>query len=248
MKEENKKTVKNTNDFIEKLANIDPNNFEPNMSLILEDEAKEIEGYVEQMHKFLKEHPTEDSDKLSSDEKDKLYDELFNIHADLKKKIKHAKCHFNITGVEFETIYKKIHQSIIFSAESVFYAINLKYSFLDKFPKTNNDFATYNMNITFTQSVLLHHLLSDVKLKGLNKESYSVANVLLHLSEISKVYQYYDKLSNDMKELMLQWNFGLSKKEVDELKTEVVTRLTKDEIDAAEKMKKDAAEKMKIVD
>jgi hypothetical protein len=179
----------------------------------IEDKDKEIRNFLAENNKF---------DSYTEEEKDKLFTEITGKWNELKDLIKNAKARFDLSGLEISVITRKLHQNIEYSAETVFYGAHVKHTFLNNLPTKASDMRGYNVEITFTNAVLLYNLLSTISVKGLNLESFAFANILWKLSEISKAYTHYNKLSEITSKNISVWNMGLSADDAKKLQTEVL--------------------------
>ncbi len=221
------KQIKNENDFVESLSNLniaDTTNFS-----LLDSEDKELlDSSEKNILDFL--DSNKDFDKYSEDEKNELFDKAIDKWNELKDIIKNAKCKYKCTNLELKVIDKKLHQSIDYTAETIFYGLHLKKNFLDVLPKNTNkdEFAQQDVIITFSHAVALHHLFSYVTVKGLNKENYAFANILYYLTEVSKIYEHYNNMSARLNKAIMEWNMGLSKNDLNTLKTAVALETAKD--------------------
>lgn len=220
-------------DFVKKLGNIKSDDAEANFDILLSDVKDKLDTFSNNIDTFLKENV--DFKNYDEETKNKLYDEVFAIHDALKLETKHAKCKFPCTGLEIKTLINKLHKSVEYNAETLFYGLHLKSNFLNNLPKADSEFKTYDINITMSQSIAMYHVLSTLVVKGLNKENYALANILYNLAEISKIYQYYDNLSVRLNRSIMQWNMGLSNKEASVLESSVIEQMIIEEKEKAEK-------------
>lgn len=223
--------IKNENDFINKLADI-TGTTDINFGLISEESKNNIEKLDAELNEYLKTNT--DFDNYTEEQKDKLFDDAIIKWNEIKDAIKNANCVFNVTGLELKVIDKKLHQNIDYTAETLFYGLHLKKNFLNDLPKINEDFKSVTIDITFSQSIALYHVLSSLVVRGLNKENYAYAHVLYTLAEISKVYQHYDAMSARLGQAINQWNLGLTSEDAKKLEKEIAMQVAKDAISEAE--------------
>lgn len=220
-------------DFVDKLSSIKSDSNDINFNLLMGDVKNEIDEKNIQIEEFVKNNI--DFNNYSEESKDKLYDEVIGYHDELKNLIKNAMCKFNSTGIEIKTIDKKLHQSVEYTTETLFYGLHLKKNFLNNLPKVNGEFEQYALTITFSNAIALYHVLSTLTVKGLNKENFALAHILYTLTEISKVYEYYDNMASRTHKMIMQWNLGLSQEDAKALNQAVTEQLLKEKIEEAEK-------------
>jgi len=221
MSTENK--INNEQDFVNKLADLNALPQNTNFDLIDQNTKEDLENLEKNINNFLVSNV--DFDKYDEDTKNSLFDEVIGMWNTMGEKIKHAVCTFESTGVEVNTITKKLHQNVEYTSETIFYGLHLKNQFLDNLPKFNSDYETKNISITFSHAVALHHLLSSITVKGLNKDSYAFAHLLYSLQEVTKVYTHYNGISLRLNNAIGRWNLGLSSNEHVALNNAIVETL-----------------------
>lgn len=222
---------------IEKLATIKSDNDTNIKFEILSDGEKEkLDSLENEINDFLKNN--NDFENYTVEEKDELF---LKVHSemlfDYKQLLKELTFKFELTGLELNMIWNKMHKNIEYNSETLFYGINLKYNLLNTFPKvTKHDIDRKHKGLTIksTQAIILHHVLSSLTVKGLNGENYSLANVLYYLADVSKVYQYFNSIGETLNKAILEWNLELTKQELDSAKKEVLKDLAMDEIKEVE--------------
>lgn len=194
--------------FLNKLADLPTSAQEPNFDLLSAGVKKQIEEKQQVVIDYL---TNTDPTTVEEDKKNEVFFEAIKLWDELKDSIKHAECNIVFTNIELKTLHKKMHNNLKYNAETIFYAMHLKKHFLNNLPKlTGGDFSTLPVKITFSQATALYHIISDIELTGLSKETYAFAHVLYHLSEITNVYNYFDRLSASTSKQIQNWNIGLS--------------------------------------
>lgn len=202
--------IKSENEYIEKLSNLAVNG-QANTSLLLEDSKKKIEETKKELVDFITNNTKDDDTFVTSLE-------LWNNY---QSAVKNAICEFKINGLEQKVIYNLLHREVEYTAETIFYGLNLKRNFLGTFPKASNEFEEVSSTVSFSNAMLLYHVISEVKVTGLNKENFAFANVLYKLSEISKVYQQYDQESSQLNNTIRTWSMGIQKEEASKIEEAV---------------------------
>lgn len=215
-------------EYVKLLANknFDPNNID--FTLIDAEDKEKIDFMVADIEAFI----ANNVDFKNYDEatKDKLFAELTEVKwKELSSLTKNAKNKFRVSGLEVSVIEKKLHQNIDYNAETIFYGVHLKNQFFTTLPVKTDITKAYDLTITFSVAVMLYHLLSTVTVKGLNKEAFAYANVLYKLSEVSKLYTYYNNLSEMTSKKIGNWNRELSADDAQLLEKAVTLQMIEEE-------------------
>lgn len=207
-KETEKVQIKNENDFLNKLSDIRTQ--AEDFSLLGEGVKKGIEDKQQEIFDFI--NNNDPSAIEDEDEKNKLFMTMIDLWGEMKDLIKNAVCNIELTNLELKVMSSKLHQSVEYTSETIFYGLHIKKHFLNNLPKPKGgDFVSHTVPITFTQSVGLYHVLSETTVKGLNKETFAYANILYTLSLVTELYNYFDRLSAYTSKQMHEWNMGLRK-------------------------------------
>jgi len=210
--------IKSENEYIDALSNVAVNG-QANLSLLAEESKANIETCKKDVLDFIRGNEKTDDNFVTA----------LDIWNKYKDAVKHAQCTFKINGLELKVIYNKLHRDVQYTTETLFYGLHLKRHFLDSFPKAGKEFEEVKASISFSNAMGLYHVLSDVKVTGLNKENYAFANVLYKLSEISKVYQQYDQESAQINNEVRTWTMGINKDEAAKVE-DAVAETIKEEV------------------
>lgn len=209
--------ISNENQYIEELSDIAKTAGQTNFDLLNIEFKDKIVAKENEIKTFI------DNNIITDDNRDDIIADVIELWNEYKDLVKSGVCVFTLNTLEIRTIINKLHSSVEYDTESLFYGLHLKKHFLDTLPKTtSSDFTLNDVTITFSHAIALYHVLSTLKVKGLNKENYAFAHILYKLSEISKVYQYYDGISSHLNKLIGQWTMGLNTKQSAELE-QVIT-------------------------
>lgn len=212
----NESIVTSEDQYIDTLSSIAKTATDTNFELITAVSKTAIDAKETEIVEYIK---TTVLDESTRSEQVDVAIELWNQYKDL---VKNAICIFTLNNLEVKTVDKKLHNSVEYDTETIFYGLHLKKHFIDLLPNVKGDeFVTNDILITFSNAMALYHLLSTLKVKGLNKETYAFAHLLYKLSEISKVYQYYDGVSLRTNQSIGQWSMGISPTQATELKAAV---------------------------
>jgi len=211
----NESIIKNDSDFINKLADLPTNtNKEPNFGLLGENVKEKIDAKQQEILDFIENHPVDEMRNVSEDEKTSKFMEAIELWDELKNQIKNASCRMSFTNIELKVLENKLHKNVEYTNETVFYGIHLKKHLLNNIVKEKGgDYTSTQVDITFSQAVALYHIISDLTVKGLNKETFAFAHILYSLSEITEIYNYFDRVSSYTSKQIQEWNMGLNKEE-----------------------------------
>jgi len=220
--------------YVDKLSDISQTTDVTNFDLLDKSDKQQMDQAEAAVHNFLLEN--QNVFDLEETKRDELYNQAIDLWNELKGHIKNARCTFDSNGLEMNTISDKLHKNVDYTAETIFYGLHLKKHVLDKFPKVKNGFNVVPFEITFSNAVALYHILTSITVKGLDKQNYAFANILLNLTEVSKVYTHYDNASGRASKAIHDWIHGLSPKDAITFNNLVVSSL-------AEEANKEAEEK-----
>lgn len=208
--------ITSENQYIDTLADVAKTAGTTNFELISEQSKNALESKESEINEYIK------NNVITDDNRDEVVEgaiELWNQYKDI---VKNGTCLFTLNNLEIKTVDKKLHNSVEYDTETLFYGLHLKKTFIDNLPAVKgDDYLTSNITITFSNAIALYHVLSTVRVKGLNKENYAFAHLLYKLSEISKVYQHYDSISLRLNQTIGQWTMGLSPAQAETLKATV---------------------------
>lgn len=194
-----------------------------NFDLVLPEDKTALENKEKELKDYLTATVLTD---INKDEAVEGAIELWNQYKDL---VKNGKASFALNNLEIRTVDKKLHTSVDYDTETLFYGLHLKKHFIDTLPNPKgSDFQVHDISITFSNAIALYHVLSTIKVRGLNKENYAFAHLLFKLSEISKVYQYYDGISLRLNQTIGQWTMGLTPQDSDKLNASIKDTVVKD--------------------
>jgi hypothetical protein len=200
------------NQYVDTLSSVAKTAGTTNFGLLAEDSKVAINAKEAEINEYIKNNVVNDENR------DTIIDgaiELWNQYKDL---VKNGSCFFTLNNLEIRTVDKKLHSSVEYDTETLFYGLHLKKFFVDALPNPKgDDFLTNDILISFSNAIALYHVLSTLKVKGLNKENYAFAHILYKLSEISKVYQHYDGVSSRLNQSIGQWTMGLNPAQAEEL-------------------------------
>lgn len=149
---------------------------------------------------------------LSEKEKDDLYKEstvAWHKYVDFLKDIDYA---VELKGEVYHYIYDLVTKDLHYNETDVFIAIKFKENFLDvidELQKIKRDNNIYTINVKINDLTLLHHLMKNESVKGLGKKSYYFRDVVAMIGKIYKIFNVWNKESEEISTKILNWTQGL---------------------------------------
>ncbi len=189
---------------------------EQNYRTISEEGEQLLDSKIEAIEKFI----SEKSGKGQSDKiKDDLYLQSQNLWKELSQTLKEAKYNFNLDRPRHKFLTDLVLNKLEYDVNTVFFAIELKelFDFL-KESKFKNDSELQSFSVTATEITYIYHLISKYNVKGLTKEAYLFAEVLMKIANISKIFNYYEtqskNLATEIQDWVLTFDDNVSKEKI----------------------------------
>lgn len=211
------KNITSESQYVDTLASASRNSGITDFTLLNVDSKLAIDNKEAELTAYIKDNV------ITDENRDTIFGGAIEFWNQYKDLVKNAICNFSLNNLEIKTVDKKLHQSVEYTTETLFYGLHLKKHFVDTLPVIKGgDFTNHDdITITFSNAIALYHILSTLTVKGLNKENYAFANILYKLSEISKIYQYYESASTRLNQLVGQWSMGLTEAKTAELQATI---------------------------
>jgi hypothetical protein len=182
--------------------------------ILLDNESEKIlDSKIETIVKYI----SENSGKGKTDkEKDELYLQAQRLWKEFIDSLKEVKYNFHLNRNQHKFLTDLVLNKLEYDVNSVFFAIELRELFdvlKENKYKNDVDFVSYPVNAT--EITYIYHLISKHKVRGLTKDSYLFAEVLMKIGNISKVFNYYDatgkNLSTDIQDWVLTFEEGVTR-------------------------------------
>lgn len=163
----------------------------------------------------------------SDEEKDELYKNSQILWKELAGVLQNTKYNFHLNRRQYQFLTDLILKNLEYDVNTVFFAIELTDILATmKDMKFNNDTDLVSVPVNATEITYIYHLISNHKVKGLNKSAYLFAQILRKIGDISKVFNYYDttakNLSTEIQDWVVSFEEGVSKEQPKEVEAEVV--------------------------
>jgi hypothetical protein len=183
------------------------------MILLDNESEKVLDSKIETIVKYI----SENNGKGKTDkEKDELYLQAQGLWKEFIDSLKEVKYNFHLNRNQHKFLTDLILNKLEYDVNSVFFAIELRELFdilKENKYKNDVDFVSYPVNAT--EITYIYHLISKHKVRGLTKDSYLFAEVLMKIGNISKVFNYYDatgkNLSTDIQDWVLTFEEGVTR-------------------------------------
>lgn len=220
---------------IKTMANIETNVVKPEISffesevnyfiLSNEDELK-LDHQIKEIEDYMKNNTGKEK---SEEEKDDLYKNAQLMWKDYANILRTIKYSFFLNRPQWKFLTDLILTKLEYDVNTVFFAIeltNLLASMKDT--KFTDDKQLIPFPVDATEITYIYHLISKHKVKGLSKDSYTFANILKRIGDISKVFNYYDtaakNLTGDIQNWVTSFEDGVSieQKSIETIQGEVL--------------------------
>lgn len=160
----------------------------------------------------------------SDSEKDELYLSSQQLWREYASSLKDAKYNFHLNRPQYRFITDLLLTKLEYDVNTVFFAIELTDMLSSmKEVKYTNDTDLVPFEVNATEITYIYHLISKHKVKGLSKDSYTFAQILRKIGNISKVFNYYDATSKSLSVEIQDWVATFEEGVVKESKTAEAT-------------------------
>jgi len=194
------------------MANIETNVIKPEISffenevthflLSNEDELK-MDNQLKEVEEYMKNNSGKGK---SEEEKDELYKNAQLMWKEYANILRNVKYSFFLNRTQWKFLTDLILTKLEYDVNTVFFAIeltNLLASMKDT--KFTNDTQLVAFQVDATEITYIYHLIAKHKVKGLTKDSYTFANILKKIGDISKVFNYYDTAAKNLTGEIQNW-------------------------------------------
>ena len=194
---------------------------EQNYRTINEEVEQLLDNKISSVVKFI-------SEKTGKGQSDGIKDELYlqgqNLWKELSQSLKDAKYNFHLDRPQHKFLTDLVLSKLEYDVNTVFFAIELKELFdFMKDSKYKNDTELQSYSVTATEITYIYHLISKYNVKGLSKEAYLFAEVLMKIGNISKIFNYYEtqskNLATEIQDWVLTFDDNVSKEKLNDVET-----------------------------
>jgi len=190
---------------------------EQNYRIVTEEVEQLLDGKVSAVRNFIN---TKSGKGQSETIKDELYLESQKLWKELSQELNNSKYNFYLDRPQHKFLTDLILNKLEYDVNTVFFAIELKELFdILKDSKYKNDTDIISYEVTATEMTYIYHLISKHKVKGLVKDSFLFAEVLIKIGNISKLINFYDttgkNLSTEINDWVVTFEDGVTKERTD---------------------------------
>lgn len=154
-----------------------------------------------------------DFSKMTEEEKDELYKkstDLWNQYVDFLKDIDY---NVELSGEEYHYVRDLILKDLHYNETDIFIAFKFKEQFLDVIDNLHDikrDKKQYGIKVKINDLTLLHHLMKNESVKGLDKKALIFRNVITLLGKVYKIFNVWNNESEELSNLIYNWTKGLT--------------------------------------
>ncbi len=139
-------------------------------------------------------------------EKDEIYKKSQQLWQDLALCLRDTKYNFHLNRSQWKFLTDLILVKLEYDVNTVFFAIELTDMLGSmKDVKYSNDKDLIAFPVNATEITYIYHLISKHNVKGLTKDSYTFAQILKRIGNISKVFNYYDTTIKGLSTEIQDW-------------------------------------------
>ncbi len=162
----------------------------------------------------------------SDEYKDQLYfqgRELWNKYASVLRDVKYT---FYLNRKQYMFLTSLLRDKLEYDVNTIFLAIELTNMLGTwiKADKHDNDDEIKGYVSDATEVTYMYHLIAKHTVKGLTKDTYTFAEILKKIGDISKIINYYDTSAKNLSKEIQEWvaSFEPEEAKVEEVKSEEV--------------------------
>ena len=171
-----------------------------------------LDSKLEAPVRFMTENP---GHGLNEVEKDVLYGVAQGKLNEFKKELRDAKFNFHLNRPQYNLLTDLILKKLEYDVNTIFIAIELTDLMRTMSgTKYKNDDDLQSFEMTATEITYVYHLISKYTIKGLSKEGYTFAKLLIRIGELSKVISYYDATAKNLVEDITNWALRMDASDV----------------------------------
>jgi len=168
--------------------------------LELDNGIKEIENFMANNHGF----------GQSEEIKDELYTNAKNLWNKYAKMFADTSYTFYLNRKQFQFLTTLLRDKLEYDVNTIFLAIELTNMLgtwvgSDKSDKYRDDKLVKGYSSDATEVTYMYHLIAKHKIKGLGADTYTFAEILKKIGDISKIINYYDTSAKNLSKEIQEW-------------------------------------------
>ena len=172
-------------------------------SLLSTEEETKMDQAILAIENYMQQNSGEGKTEV---EKDELYKGAQIMWKEYTNILRVVKYNFFLNRTQWKFLTDLILTKLEYDVNTVFFAIeltNLLASMKDTKFTDDNQLTAFSVDAT--EITYIYHLISKHKVKGLSKDSYTFANILKRIGDISKVFNYYDTAAKNLTGEIQNW-------------------------------------------
>lgn len=142
----------------------------------------------------------------SDEEKDELYKEAQDMWKEYRDALKDTKFNLHLNRDQYNLLSDILVSKLEYDADTVFVAIELTSALASmREHKFQDEKEVFPFQVNATELTYIYHLIAKWKVKGLTKTSYTFADILMRIANVSKLFNYYDSWAKYLSEYIQNW-------------------------------------------
>lgn len=187
-------------------------------SIVDIDRLNLIDSKISELNGFIRNNTGKEQ---TEDIKDSLYKKSQDMYSDIRNNVLDLNFHFNLTYNEYSFIKFLFKHELEYDVNTIFLARELKDILLESSAVKEDNSDTVLIKLNGTKLTYIYHLISNVKVKGLeDPDSETFAQVLIKIADMSKILNYYDIKLKDYSSHIMDWVSSFQDSVTYELKPE----------------------------
>ena len=171
--------------------------------IISTQEESNLDSKIKEVEDFMKDNYGKGK---SDEEKDNLYKDSQQLWHNFLAALKEAKYNFHLNRSQYMFLTDLLLKNLEYDVNTVFFAIELQSMLTTmKGVKFSDDKELIAFPLNATEMTYIYHLISKHKVKGLQKEAFKFAEVLVRIGGISKIFNYYETYSKNLATEIKDW-------------------------------------------
>lgn len=150
---------------------------------------------------------------MSEEEKDKIYDIAEFLFNDFQLVLSHLNFIFPLTSEEHKFLYDVLFKKLEYNQDEVFQMEDLKEKYLDFYKNFHKDSVSetgMSTIININNLVVLYHIFSKHKVKGVGSDFENFKNILRKIGERTKLYNAYTVIVERLSSQFQVWGGSLT--------------------------------------
>lgn len=172
------------------------------------DVNKQYNNVISLMRKY--KYGTDLVNNMTEEDKDKIYRIAQYLFTEFQKNLNRMTFKFDITGEEFEFLFDVIRNKLEYDQNKVFQVLEVYEKYLkvvdDNLPRNaKRTVEPIQTNISVNDMIMMYHIISEYKVKGINKSFYHFKSILSKIGDRVKLFNAYNVWNKRLSDDILLW-------------------------------------------